>query len=305
MPIPRYNELMLPLLRYLSDGEEHTNQELINYLANFFNLSEIERNQRMANQNRNLLYDRYNWAKVYLRKAKLIESISRSTIIITNRGKDVSNDSTLIEINRNYLMRFPEFIVFTGGNNENHQNIEVPADAFTIEDKSPEEIIDANFGILFNILASDLIDKVKNCSPAFFEKLVVDLLVKMGYGGSIKEAGSVIGQTGDGGIDGVIKEDRLGLDTVFIQAKRWEGNVGRVEIQAFVGALAGRRSKKGVFITTSNFTQQAMQYVENIDAKVILINGKLLAELMIEYGLGVSMQRIYEIKQIDTDYFEL
>jgi restriction system protein len=169
---------------------------------------------------------------------------------------------------------------------------------------SPEEEIDKNYGRLLNVLSSELIEKIMSCSPSFFEKLVVDLLVKMGYGGSIKEAGRVIGQSGDGGIDGVIKEDRLGLDSIFVQAKRWEGNVGRVEIQSFVGALVGRSSRKGVFITTSNFTQQALQYVENIDVKVVLVNGKQLADLMIEYNLGVSSQRVYEIKQVDLDYFE-
>lgn len=303
MPIPSYDKIMLPLLRYLADKEEHTTTELFNCLSDHFHLTEDEINQRMANQNRGLFYDRLNWAKVYLRKAKLIESVARSTVQITFRGLEVLEDTTLTDITASYLMRFPEFVLFARRNNAENQPT-VDANESMGSDYSPLEIMDRNFSILSDALSSDLLEKIMSCSPAFFEQLVVELIVKMGYGGNIKEAGEVVGRTGDGGIDGVIKQDRLGLDKIYIQAKRMSDNVGRPSIQAFVGALVGVQAKKGIYITTSKFTDQAIQYVQNLEHKVILINGTQLAEYMIEFDLGVSSDKEFVIKSIDNDYFE-
>lgn len=167
----------------------------------------------------------------------------------------------------------------------------------------PEELLERTFSRINGELAGEILQRIKSCSPAFFERLVVELLVKMGYGGTRQDAGRAIGRSGDEGIDGVIHEDRLGLDVIYLQAKRWEAVVGRPEIQKFVGALQGQRAKKGVFITTSDFTKEAVEYVRNIDNKVVLINGSLLANLMIDHNVGVSLAATYEIKKIDSDYF--
>lgn len=303
MNVPKYNEMMLPLLKYLSDGEEHTTQEILNHLAQHFRLSDEDVNLRFPNSNSTYFYNRANWAKTYLKKAKLIESSSRSVVVITDRGKQVLRES-LHEITPTYLLKFDEFSAFMKKTSED-SNDEGKVIQVSSSDISPEEAMSINFSRLINGLADDILEKVSECSPAFFENLVVDLLVKMGYGGTLKEAGQVVGKSGDGGIDGVIKEDRLGLDAIYVQAKRWEGSVGGKEIQAFVGAIAGRKAKKGVFITTSYFTKAALDYVNSTDFKIILIDGKQLAELMIEFNVGVSAKKVYEVKQIDMDYFEV
>ena len=209
----------------------------------------------------------------------------------------------LSEITTQFLLKFEEFSVFVNKTVENDSS-EIKNVQITTSDISPEEAISLNFARLNNSLADDILEKINECSPSFFENLVVDLLVKMGYGGTLREAGQVVGKSGDGGIDGVIKEDRLGLDAIYIQAKRWEGCVGSKEIQAFVGALAGRKAKKGVFITTSYFSKAALDYVNSTDFKIILIDGKQLAEFMIEFSVGVSSKKLYEIKQVDLDYYE-
>ncbi len=172
-----------------------------------------------------------------------------------------------------------------------------------LKDEPPEELLESIISEINDNLAREILDIVKNCSPVFFERLVVALLVKMGYGGTLADAARVIGRSGDGGIDGIIDEDRLGLDAIYIQAKRWEGIVGRPEIQKFVGALQGQRAHKGVFITTSDFTKEAQEYVKNISNKVVLMNGFALARLMIENNVGVSVAVTYEVKKIDSDYF--
>lgn len=302
MKVPKYNEMMLPLLRYLADGEEHTTQEILNHLAAYYKLTDEDVNLRFPNGNSTYFYNRANWAKTYLKKAKLIESTSRSVVVITDRGKQVLKEN-LSEITTQFLLKFEEFSVFVNKTVENDSS-EIKNVQITTSDISPEEAISLNFARLNNSLADDILEKINECSPSFFENLVVDLLVKMGYGGTLREAGQVVGKSGDGGIDGVIKEDRLGLDAIYIQAKRWEGCVGSKEIQAFVGALAGRKAKKGVFITTSYFSKAALDYVNSTDFKIILIDGKQLAEFMIEFSVGVSSKKLYEIKQVDLDYYE-
>jgi restriction system protein len=183
------------------------------------------------------------------------------------------------------------------------RRLELDIPAPDSEDQTPEETIEAEYLALRHELAQELLETVKGQSPAFFERLVVDLLVMMGYGGTRKDAGEAVGQSHDGGIDGIIKEDRLGLDVLYVQAKRWENTVGRPEIQRFAGALAGRRARRGIFITTSRFSQTATDYVSQIDSRIVLIDGDTLAQLMIDYGLGVTQLAIYELKRIDQDYF--
>lgn len=206
------------------------------------------------------------------------------------------------KIDVKFLEQFPEFIAFQNSSKNIPNSLSRSDDAF--KDSTPEEEIELAYQGLKNLLAEELLTRILSCSPVFFEQLVVDLLVKMGYGGSRKDAGERIGKSGDEGIDGIIKEDRLGLDAIYIQAKRWQGSVGRPEIQKFVGALQGQRAKKGVFITTSGYTADALDYIKMTDAKVVLIDGSQLANLMIEFDLGVSVSSSYIVKKIDSDYFE-
>ena len=199
-----------------------------------------------------------------------------------------------------FLSQYPEYLEFKKKKNSKKETKEVSIE----EEHTPEEILDEAYQEIRDNLAQEILDNVMGCSPAFFERLVVELIVNMGYGGSRSDAARAVGQSGDEGIDGIIDEDRLGLDTIYIQAKKWSNPVGRPEIQKFVGALAGKRAKKGIFITTSRFSNGAANYVLDIDARVILIDGKRLAEFMIDYNVGVTAITEYEIKRLDADYFE-
>lgn len=301
MAIPDYQTCMLPFLRFLADGAEHTLREAEESLAAHFKLSPSERAELLPSGQQGIFKNRIGWARTYLKKAALLESPKRGVFRITERGLTAlaSNPS---RIDAKYLEQFPEFIEFrdfSKPENSATGPIEQPQSKTT-----PEEAIELAHQGLREQLASELLSRILACSPTFFEQLVVELLVKMGYGGSRRDAGERIGQTGDGGIDGIIKEDRLGLDTIFIQAKRWQGSVGRPEVQKFVGALQGQRAKKGVFITTSTYTAEAADYATRIDTKVVLIDGKRLAELMIDFDVGVAPAATYIVKRIDSDYFE-
>lgn len=226
----------------------------------------------------------------------------RGQVEITERGRQVLKENPE-KINVEYLNKFPEFQAFRATDNESSESSAVEPKVELPSTETPEEQLEQSYQDLKSSLLFDVLDKVKTCSPQFFERLVVDTVVKMGYGGSRKEAGKAIGQSGDEGIDGIINEDRLGLDVIYLQAKRWEGNVSRPEIQKFAGALQGKRAKKGIFITTSDFTREAQDFVKNIDAKIILISGKQFAELMWEHNVGVSSSAIYEVKKMDLDFF--
>jgi len=296
MAIPDYQSIMLPLLKFLGDRKEHSLREAIEYLADEFNLSEEERKELLPSEQQFTFDNRVGWARTYLKKAGLIETTKRAYFKISERGIQVLKEKP-DDINVKYLNRFPEFVEFRKRKKEKKEK-EVISD-----DTPPEELIESAYQSLRDNLAGELLQSVKNCSPSFFEKLVVDLLVKMGYGGTRKDAGQAIGKTGDGGIDGIIKEDRLGLDIVYIQAKRWENTVGRPEIQKFAGALQGMKAKKGIFITTSNFSKDAEHYVRNIEIKIVLIDGETLANLMIDHNIGVSTVSSFELKRIDMDYF--
>lgn len=301
MPIPDYQTCMLPFLRYLSDGAEHTLRDAEENLANHFKLTPAERAELLPSGQQGIFKNRIGWARTYLKKAGLLESPKRGVFKITQRGLKTL-DSNPTKIDGKYLEQFPEFMEF--------REISKPENGATTPTElppsrtTPEEAIELAHQGLREQLAAELLVRVLGCSPTFFEQLVVELLVKMGYGGSRRDAGERIGQTGDGGIDGIIKEDRLGLDTIFIQAKRWQGSVGRPEIQKFVGALQGQRAKKGVFITTSSYTADATDYATRIDTKVVLVDGKQLAGLMIDFEVGVAPAATYVVKRIDSDYFE-
>lgn len=302
MPIPDYQTLMLPLLRFAADGNDHTTREAVEVLATEFQLTPTERNALLPSGQQPIFNNRVGWANYYLKKAGLLESPRRGTLRITARGKQVLGENPA-RIDVKYLERFPEFIEFRDASRNNRETTGTETAAIATE-QTPEETLELAHQRLRQSLAQDILSRILSCSPTFFERLVVELLVKMGYGGSRRDAGERIGQSGDGGIDGIIKEDRLGLDIIYIQAKRWQGPIGRPEIQKFVGALQGQRAKKGVFITTSSYTADAIDYASRIDTKVVLIDGQLLANLMIDFDVGVSIAASYIVKRIDSDYFE-
>lgn len=305
MAIPDYQTCMLPFLRYLSDGAEHTLRDAEDNLASHFKLTPAERAELLPSGQQGIFKNRIGWARTYLKKAALIESPRRGVFKMTARGMKTL-DLNPEKIDVKFLDQFPEFIEFRDASKtESVANSDAPNDVGLPQSTTtPEEAIEVAHQGLREQLAAELLNRIMACSPTFFEQLVVELLVKMGYGGSRRDAGERIGQTGDGGIDGIIKEDRLGLDAIFLQAKRWQGTVGRPEIQKFVGALQGQRARKGVFITTSTYTAEAADYATRIDTKVVLIDGKQLASLMIDFDVGVAPAATYVIKRIDSDYFE-
>ncbi len=290
---------MLPLLELLADGEEHTSSELVEALALRFGLTDDERNELLPSGKQERFLNRVSWARSYLKRALLVENTGRGRVRITPRGIEALR-ARPERVDIKYLKEFSEFA--------SRQNNRQPEDAATDDAdevaQTPEEMLEAGYQSLRRELARDLLQRVKSVSARFFERLVVDLLVAMGYGGSRKDAGQAVGQSGDGGIDGIIKEDRLGLDVVYVQAKRWDGTVGRPVVQAFAGSLEGQRARKGVLITTSQFSQDARDYVSRIEKKIVLIDGEQLAQLMIDYGIGVAEVASYTVKRIDADYFD-
>ena len=305
MAIPDYQTCMLPFLRFLGDGKEHSLREAEESLGETFNLSDAERAELLPSGQQGIFKNRIGWARTYLKKACLVEAPKRGVFKITDRGlKTLSANPARID--GKFLEQFREFMEFKESSKPTNEfaTASGATEATAAATATPEEAIELAYQGLREQLAQELLSVILRCSPIFFEQLVVDLLVKMGYGGSRRDAGERIGQTGDGGIDGIIKEDRLGLDAIFIQAKRWQGSVGRPEIQKFVGALQGQRARKGVFITTSTYTTDAIDYASRIDTKVVLIDGKALSALMIDFDVGVSVSASYVVKRVDSDYFE-
>ena len=300
MAIPDYQSIMLPLLTLAADEEVHPSRSTIEALGRKFDLTEEERKELLPSGKQPIFDNRVGWARTYMTKAGLLESPKRGLFKITDRGKQVlaQNPKT---INIQFLEQFPEFVEFRQRRQEKvEQNKE---NGTPLIQETPEETLESAYQVLRQGLAAEILETVKRCSPEFFEQLVVDLLVHMGYGGSRKEAGEAVGKTGDGGIDGIIKEDRLGLDIIYIQAKRWDNVVGRPEIQKFAGALQGQRARKGIFLTTSYFSKEALTYVSNIESKIILIDGARLSDLMVDHGVGVTTEAVFELKRIDSDYF--
>jgi restriction system protein len=309
MPIPKYDEMMLPLLQLLRDGAEHHYRDLVPRIADHFHLTEEERNAMLPSTQSTYLRNRLGWAGFHLRRAALAELPREATLRITSVGSDVLKNPPP-KIDRQFLMRFEPFKQFMLEQKQRGLTAAKTKAAAAVqpatndEESTPEERIESAFTELRETLISDLLTQLSTVDPFRFEQVVLDLLVAMGYGGSRKEAAAVTQKTGDEGIDGVINEDRLGLDVIYIQAKRWKSNVGRPEIQSFVGALAGKKANKGVFITTSSFHENASDYAAGLHQKVILIDGRRLAELMIEHGIGVSEEHAYSVKKIDSDYFD-
>jgi restriction system protein len=305
MTIPDDQALMLPFLKLLADGAEHTLQDLNEKLSVEFQLTEAERHQLLPSGNQAIMTNRVGWTRTYLKKALLLESPRRAVFTITARGQSVLAENPEL-INAQYLKRFTEFCEFQNATPSTiRATAQVTAQTVDIEEvQTPTEAIETGFNTLNNDLASDVLDAIKNQTPQFFEHLVIKLMQAMGYGGWSTDSGQATQYTADGGIDGIINEDPLGLETIYLQAKRYTDNaIGRPDIQAFVGALEMRRARKGVFITTSRFSKDALEYVSLIEKKVVLIDGKQLADLMIKHNLGVSIKETYQIKTIDTDYF--
>lgn len=299
MAIPDFQSIMAPLLNFASNNREYSLRETIEALADKFGLSDEERKELLPSGRQATFDNRVGWARTYMTKAGLLVSTRRGYFRITERGHDVLRGNPSY-INIAFLKRFPEFVEFQ--TTQKSQG-EKPLQEQEADTQTPEEEIEAAYQRIRQSLALELLDTIKTCSPSFFERLVVDLLVRMGYGGTRKDAGRAIGKSGDGGIDGIINEDRLGLDIVYIQAKRWENSVSRPEIQKFAGALQGQRARKGIFITTSDFSEGARDYVSRIDTKIVLIDGNTLAQLMIDFNVGVNAFASYELKRVDTDYF--
>jgi restriction system protein len=295
---------MLPVLRLAADRAEHRFRDVVDRLAAEFGITENERAELLPSGTAPLFDNRVGWARTYLKQAGLLESPKRGFMRITERGLAALSKSPA-RIDIAYLDQFPEFRMFRNRRRETVGEVTAEVGPQVVESQlTPEDALAAAYGKLRAGLEEELLDQVRSVSPAFFERLVIDLLVAMGYGGTRQDAGRAIGRSGDGGIDGIIKEDRLGLDVIYVQAKRWEGTVGRPEIQKFAGALQGQRASKGVFITTSNFSREALDYVATISSKIIRMDGAMLAKLMVDHNVGVSSVGIYELKKIDTDYFE-
>ncbi len=302
MPIPSYDGTMLPLLRLLGDGVEHDVREVRDRLATQFKLTDDERQQRLPSGRVAVFDSRVGWGKTYLEKAGLLATARRGAYRITDAGKAVLAENPP-RIDKAYLMRFESFRAFAA---PAEGETTLPAEAPPVAAASgitPEESLDRAYREIRQKVETELLDAVSKASPGFFEKLVVELLVKMGYGGTLEDAGRALGRSHDGGLDGIIKEDKLGLDAIYVQAKRWQNNVGRPDVQAFAGSLEGERARKGVFITTSSFTNEAREYVRKIEKKIVLVDGAQLTAFMVDFGIGVNTVSTYAIKSVDTDYF--
>ncbi|HXG29424.1 MAG TPA: restriction endonuclease [Nevskiales bacterium] len=295
---------MLPLLRFSADGKEHQLRDAVQHLAKEFRLTDEELNEFLPSGQQPVFINRVGWARSYLKKAGLLDNPKRGYFQITARGHELLK-APPERITIKYLDRYPEFKEFWDKYRSKKEidDESQPAEAEVAPGSTPHEALENAYERLRSEIAAELLQTLKGADPSLFENIVVELLVKMGYGGSRKDAGKAIGRSGDEGIDGVIKEDHLGLDSIYIQAKRWDNTVGRPEIQKFAGALQGQRARKGIFITTSEFTREAQEYVSRIDTKIVLIDGKALARLMIDFGVGVTSVATYEVKKIDSDYF--
>jgi restriction system protein len=301
MAIPDYQTIMLPLLKLVKAEGPISNQSAIEKISDEFKLTKEERLELLPSGQQEKITNRVIWARTYLKKAGLIDSPSRGINVITEEGIKLLTENPPL-INVKLLKRYPAFLEFQNLTKKDNDEVK-SASSVEISDETPEEVLESSFLNLKQNLMSELLTKIKSCSPEFFERLVVEVLLKMGYGGSRKDAGQAIGRSGDEGIDGIINEDKLGLDVIYIQAKRWENNVDRPEIQKFAGALQGKRARKGIFITTSKFSPGAIEFARSVDSKIILISGDQLCEMMWENGVGVTTHSTYEVKKIDSDFF--
>lgn len=300
MDIPDFQTAMLPLLQYASDGQPHKIRDAIKHVSDYFHLTDEDRSLMLSSGAEPIIDNRVRWARFHLKKAGVFVDPQRGYFQITQRGLDLLSKKPKI-VNMQLLEQYEEYrqLRKVTASEENHEIVQIEKEI----NITPEESIEYGVTQIRAALVDEISKQLKNISPSFFEKLVVELIVKMGYGGTLKEAGEVRGRSGDEGIDGIIKEDKLGLDAIYIQAKKWEDNVGRPEIQKFAGALLGQKAKKGIFITTSGFSREALEFVKTIDSRIVLIDGIKLAELMMEFDLGVNTVREIKIKKIDSDYY--
>lgn len=305
MAVPIFEEFLYPFLLATKD-KDMTVAEMKQYIVDYFKLTDEDCNQRTKSGNTTQVADRINWCRQYLRRALMIEMPERGVYRITQRGKDYLASNT--SLSKQDLMQYEEFEAFANGSSTSKTNIEVSNNSKIeiLEELTPTEQLEKAFHSIIDDLAADLLQKVLDQSAVFFEHLVVDLLVKMGYGGSFENSAHVTQYVHDDGIDGIIYEDKLGLDKIYIQAKKYkvDNTIGKPQIQQFSGALDEQKATKGVFITTSSYTKEARTYVEKLNKKIVLINGQELARYMIEYNVGVSTKQLYEVKKIDSDYFE-
>lgn len=295
---------MLPVLAVAAEGETRV-PEAAARVADHFGLTEDEREELLPSGRQRLLHNRVHWAKFYMSKAGLIDSPGRGRFTASEAGRALLARKPA-SITMDLLRQYPAFLEFYNKSSDSTPSDEVPAKkAAASSESTPEEQIDAAHGVLHSALKADLLQRIQNQSPAFFERVIVDLLVAMGYGGTHERAALRLGKSGDGGVDGVIDEDRLGLDRIYVQAKRYACNVGvgRPEIQGFVGSLVGLGATKGVFVTTSSFSSHAIDYVKHLPQRVILIDGERLAELLVEHDVGVRMSRSISVKRLDEDFF--
>ena len=301
MAIPDFQSIMLPLLYFCADEREHSNREAVEALAHQLNLTEEEQKELLPSGQQTVFDNRVAWARSHMKMAQLLENTRRGVFRITQRGQDVLKQKPR-EINLRFLQQFPEYEAARKGHKENQSQVNA-SQKTEQENRTPAEQLEEAYQALRENLASEILVQLKSASPIFFERVVVEVLVKMGYGGSRKDAGQAIGRSGDEGIDGIIKEDRLGLDIIYIQAKKWEDPVSRPEIQKFAGALQGKRARKGIFITTSRFSEAAKEFAANIENKIVLIDGQQLAQYMIDFNVGVATDAFYQHTRLDFDYF--
>ena len=302
MSIPKYNEMYKELLKCIADGEPHKLSDVKENVFKLKGITDADRAVLIPAGTQRLIDNRIGWTRTYLKKAGLVATVSRGVIQLTDEGQKLLKNMPDV-LDDNYLCKYESFRTFK-------HPVDVPADVKSdveVGCETPQDILDRAHKEITKALAEDLLTEIMDKTPEFFERLVVALLQKMGYGGAVEDSGLVVGQTGDEGIDGIIKEDKLGFNMIYIQAKRWDldKSVGRPEVQKFVGALAGQGASKGLFITTAKFSQQAQDYVKKQHTtKVVLVDGLTLAKLMIDYDLGVSTVSVYPIKKLDTDFFE-
>lgn len=303
MPMPTHYDLMQPLLQIIADGRTWTSSAIRSELSSRLNLSEEELQQLLPSGRMTTFASRVHWAKTYLEKAGAVESPARGEVRITERGRMLLQQGP---VHRKTLQQFDEFVEWKQRSRQrpdpaSNGNV-ATVETLGSSEAAPEESIESAHNEHRSALEDEILEAIKAGSPALLERIVVELLVALGYGGA-GDSGKHLGRSGDGGVDGVIWEDKLGLDLIYVQAKRWQNTVGRPEIQAFSGSLDGFRARKGVFITTSTFTREARDYVGSIEKKIVLIDGHELARLLFDTELGVSTERTYAVKRLDSDYF--
>lgn len=303
MSVPKFQDFMLPILNIFKDGKEHNTKECKEIAIGYFSLNDIETKELVPSGKQTLVENRVYWSLTYLKKSLLLKSVNRGLYVITDRGIELLNTNP-DKIDKKLLSQYKEYRIFS--NQEEECSYKEKNKNEECEDITPEENIDKLYNKINNQLAEDLLEIILEKDGYYFERLVMDVLIKMGYGNFREKAKIVTKKSNDGGIDGIINQDKLGLDKIYVQAKRWaDGIVGRPELQKFVGALSERQANKGIFITTSDFSKDAKEYIEKVSQNIILINGNMLAKLMIENNVGVQVNYTYEIKKIDNDYFEM